>query len=169
MGKILYFAYGSNMLSRRLQHSTRVPSAIAVAVGFITGHKLTFDKRSKDGSGKCDAEATGAPDDRVYGVIYQLETEAKAKLDCVEGLGHGYAEKRVHVVQDTNTVEAVMYYATKKDASLHPYHWYKEYVVAGAREHGLPPDYLSLLKKVKSVEDPDSNRNAMERAILGGN
>ena len=58
MDKILYFAYGSNMFSRRLKHSTRVPSAEVVGVGSIKGYRLTFDKRSNDGSGKCDAEAT---------------------------------------------------------------------------------------------------------------
>jgi gamma-glutamylcyclotransferase len=168
VGKILYFAYGSNMLSRRLQHPTRAPSARAIAVGFITGHKLTFDKRSIDCSGKCDAEATGAPDDHVYGVLYQMEETEKSKLDSVESLGYGYDEKYVHVILDTNTVEAVMYYATEKDTSLYPYHWYKEYVVAGAREHGLPADYLSLLEKVKSVKDPDPCRCAKERAILCG-
>jgi len=53
---ILYFAYGSNMLSARLQE--RAPSATAIAIGKISGHRLCWHKRSRDGSGKCDAEVS---------------------------------------------------------------------------------------------------------------
>jgi hypothetical protein len=46
-----------------------------------------------------------------------------------------------------------MYYATDKDASLRPYHWYKALVIAGAREHGLPVSYRSRLELVVTVSD----------------
>ncbi len=78
------------MLSRRLR--ARVPSAKPVATGFASDHRLTFDKVSVDGSGKCDAEKTGIPKDRVYGVVYEIDTADKPTLDRVEGLGNGYAE-----------------------------------------------------------------------------
>ncbi len=42
---ILYFAYGSNMLSRRLQE--RTPSARPVAIGKISGNRLCWYKRSR--------------------------------------------------------------------------------------------------------------------------
>ena len=57
--KITCFAYGSNMLSARMRSPERVPSARPMGVGYITGHRMTFNKVSwKDGSGKCDAEQT---------------------------------------------------------------------------------------------------------------
>src|SRR5271169_1341443 len=95
---ILNFAYGSNMLSRRLR--APVASARPVATGFISEHRLTFDKVSTDGSGKCDAEKTGLPEDRVYGVIYKMDDSDKPALDCTEGLVRGYAEKSVTVITD---------------------------------------------------------------------
>lgn len=52
-GNILYFAYGSNMSSARLR--ARVPSCRPIGIAFLPGHELRFHKRSKDGSGKCDA------------------------------------------------------------------------------------------------------------------
>ena len=34
------------------------------------------------------------------------------------------------------------------DAALRPFDWYKDYVVRGAREHGLPADYIRELEVV---------------------
>jgi cation transport regulator ChaC len=168
MDKILYFAYGSNMLSRRFKHSTRVPSARLVGVGSIQGYRLTFDKRSTSGSGKCDAEATGNLDDRVHGVVYEIPRDEKRRLDRVEALGQGYAEKIVEVSLAGRPVSAIMYYATDKDISLKPYHWYKAHVLAGAQEHGLPDEYIASLERVQSIDDPDAGRTARETAILNG-
>ena len=68
----LYFAYGSNMSSRRLTAPGRAPSAMRVAVRYVPGRRLTFDKFSaRDQSGKCDCEAVDLTD-RVYGVVYRI-------------------------------------------------------------------------------------------------
>ena len=50
----LYFAYGSNMLTRRLTAPARAPLALATGTVFAEGRRLTFDKVSTDGSGKYD-------------------------------------------------------------------------------------------------------------------
>jgi len=74
----LYFAYGSNMLTRRLQNRTL--SAKAVGIGYVEGHRLTFDKVSTDGSGKADIEATGNATDRVYGVLFSIDASEESAL-----------------------------------------------------------------------------------------
>ena len=128
---VRYFAYGSNMLTDRLRE--RVPSATAIGIGRLGGHELRWDKRSgHDGSGKCDAEATGRQEDVVWGVVFELDPDEKSALDRAEGLGAGYMDKTVQVSTDAGPVTAVMYYAIDKDASLRPYHWYKALVIAGA-------------------------------------
>lgn len=91
-----YFAYGSNMLTRRL--TARAPSAKRVAIGFAQGRRLSFDKLSSDGSGKCDAEATNISTDRVYGVIFEIAEYDRQPLYIAEGAGKGYAEKTVDVI-----------------------------------------------------------------------
>lgn len=68
--KLLYFAYGSNMLSCRLRAPCRTPSSVFLDTGFVEGRKLTFDKVSSDNSGKCDIEFTGNPSVKAYGVLY---------------------------------------------------------------------------------------------------
>jgi gamma-glutamylcyclotransferase len=167
MGRLLYFAYGSNMLSKRLR--ARVPSAVRRGIGYICGHRLTFDKRSTDGSGKCDAEGTLVPEGRVYGVVYEIDSDQKAQLDRAEGLGHGYAQKNVEVISGEATLRAVTYYATCKDSSLQPYHWYKEYVLAGARENSLPAAHIKLIESIESVDDSDAPRAARAQAVLHSN
>jgi hypothetical protein len=98
--------------------------------------------------------------------VYEIPREEKRRLDRVEGLGHGYAETTVDVTVGLDTIRAVMYYATDKDRSLIPYHWYKAYVIAGAQEHTLPQDYIDLVEQMPSMDDPDVARSTREAAIL---
>jgi hypothetical protein len=161
-----YFAYGSNMLTRRLTASDRAPSAKRIGIGFAEGRRLTFDKVSQDGSGKCDAETTGNQADRVYGVIFQIALTDKEALDIAEGLGKGYAEERIEIVTFAGKVLAHAYIATKKQSNLLPYCWYKAITMAGAIEHGLPEDYIEWLSAIKAKEDPNSGRRATGEALL---
>ncbi len=162
--RIRYFAYGSNMLTARLRE--RAPSATAIGIGQLEGHALRWDKHSwRDGSGKCDAEFTGEQSDVVWGVVFELDTEDKPALDQAEGLGNGYIEKVVTILTEAGPITAVTYLATDKDASLRPYHWYKALVIAGAREHSLPPSYRSCLELVATVSDPDSTRAGTHKAL----
>jgi hypothetical protein len=162
--RIRYFAYGSNMLTARLRE--RAPSATAIEIGRLEGYVLRWDKRSwRDGSGKCDAEFTGQRSDVVWGVVFELDPEEKPALDKAEGLGAGYMEKAVSVLTEAGPLSAVTYLATDKDASLRPYHWYKSLVIAGAREHGLPPSYRSRLELVITVSDPDPARASVHNTL----
>jgi cation transport regulator ChaC len=166
--EILYFAYGSNMLSRRLCAADRTPSAVAVVTGFVKGRRLTFDKVGSDGSGKCDIEATDNLDDRVYGVLYKINKSEKPTLDKIEGLGKGYKEEIVDVVTSSGTYQAVAYVATSKEPALRPYHWYKAIVIAGAVEHSLPESYIEWIRTVDSKPDPNINRRSQNEKLLFG-
>ena len=131
----------------------RVPSASPLGIGQLRGHTLRWHKRSKDRSGKCDAEATKCETDVVWGVVFACRASEKSALDQIEGLGRGCDEKEVEILTETGVVKASMYCATDKDPSLQPYHWYKAFVVNGAREHGLPQDYIDHLEAVPSIPE----------------
>jgi gamma-glutamylcyclotransferase len=161
----LYFAYGSNMVTRRLQG--RTPSARAVGVGYVEGHRLAFDKVSIDGSGKADLEETGTTTDRVFGVLFNIEESEGTELDEAEGLGKGYRKGTVTVMRhDGTAIAATTYIATKKEPALLPYGWYKALVVAGAVENGLPPAYIEWLRTVTSRPDPNAERRAENEKLL---
>ena len=149
-----------------LRLTDRVPSACAIAVARLHKHRLKFHKKSKDHSGKCDAECTNDEKDVVYGVVFRIAPSEKPELDKKEGLKNGYEEKSVSVyAQDGKELKAVTYYATNIDPTLKPYEWYKEHVVRGAREHGLPTEYINTIAAVEAMPDPDKSRHARELSI----
>jgi gamma-glutamylcyclotransferase len=162
---MLYFSYGSNMSTPRL--AKRVPSARAIAVATLREHELRFHKvSSRDGSAKCDIVPTSIESVVVHGIVFRIEAAEKAELDRQEGLGNGYEEKRVRVLtRDGESLEAATYYATRTRPGLKPYGWYKEHVLRGAREHGLPVAYVRAIESVDAVRDPDSARHARELSI----
>jgi hypothetical protein len=159
-----YFAYGSNMSIRRI--SARVPSACVIDTAVLHGHRLGFRKAGRDGSAKCDVEQTRHSGHCVIGVLFKLQLSDKQILDRFEGLGKGYEQKHVTVqTKMVSNVKALTYYATDIDVSLSPYHWYKEHVLAGAREHRLPDDYIQMIESVVAIHDPDPDRHEQELAI----
>lgn len=159
-----YFAYGSNMLSVRLKG--RTPSAQFVAIGFVDGYKLVFDKVSVDGSGKCDIEKTNNSHDRVWGVIFSIDARESAALDDAEGLGYGYRKETLSVTTASVTLDTVAYLATNKDPGLEPYTWYHQFVLAGAIEHDLPPEYRNLIERIPAKQDLDHSRRTSNEAVL---
>lgn len=167
-GTFIYFAFGSNMLERRLRENDRAPSARFIGTGFVTGRKLTFDKIGIDGSGKCDIEHTGKTTDRVCGVLFEIDRTDKASLDRAESLGTGYDEQMIQVEMESGVIDAFTYVAMIKDPGLKPFHWYKAYVVAGAMEHGLPGGYVEWLHTIEALPDPDAKRCNAHNAVLPG-
>jgi gamma-glutamylcyclotransferase len=161
---MLYFSYGSNMSIKRLQQ--RIPLATFVSIATLPGHNLLFHKIGQDSSAKCDACKTGQPADTVIGVVFEISTADKRCLDQFEGLGHGYNDKTVHLIgTDGQKLEAITYYATRINSSLKPYHWYKDHVVRGAAENGLPKAYIQAIIDVESIADPEADRHERETAI----
>ena len=164
---VLYFAYGANMFSRRIKESI-APSATAIDIGYVEGRRFSFGKVSRDGSGKCDIEATNSPKDRAYGVLYRISVKEKSNLGKAEGLGIGYSEANIQVVTPTGAHSAVTYVASYKEAVLRPYQWYKALVVAGAVEHGLPVEYCEWLRTFEAQADANVDRRAEREAQLFG-
>ncbi len=164
-GSVLNFAYGSNLLTRRIL--ARVPSAQLVSVATLAGHRLCWHKRGRDGSGKCDVLPTGHPLDRVIGVVYRMRTADKPLLDRIEGLGSGYDEEEVSLSTAAGPMRAWTYRATDIDSAAVPFTWYKALVIAGAREHAFPAAYLSGLEGVAARDDPDTARAQTHFDLIG--
>lgn len=193
MGRLLYFAYGSNMLTARL--ARRVAGVRAVGAAWLPGYRLGFHKRGMDGSGKATVVATGATEDRVHGVLFDLPATEQPTLDRIEG-GYRPDTVRVHRAADglpvnggpeapptpaptgsptseqdprpPTVAEALTYVATPDvlDGRLRPFDWYRDFVVHGAREHGLPEPWLRHLEAVVADTDPDPHRRSLNLQIL---
>ena len=150
-GHCRYFAYGSNMSTTRLHE--RTPSARPIGTGRLLRHALRWHKLGRDGSGKCDALFTGDQTDTVWGVLFDIAWAEKPWLDAAEGLGIGYFDREVQVVTASSTMLARTYQARpdKIDTALRPFDWYKEHVLRGAREHGLPAAYVAGIERIETV------------------
>jgi gamma-glutamylcyclotransferase (GGCT)/AIG2-like uncharacterized protein YtfP len=137
---ILYFAYGSNLLSGRMRE--RVPSARREAVAFLDHHRLVCNKRGSDGSAK--ANLVPAAGHRVWGVLYRIEG---AELPLLDQFESGY--ERVGVEVRTSSGEtwcASTYRSDRISEDPVPFDWYRGMILEGAREQGLPEQYLALLE-----------------------
>jgi cation transport regulator ChaC len=161
--QVTYFAYGSNMSSKRLL--ARVPSARFYAKAVLRGHQLRFHKHSHvDNSAKCDAFKTGDPDDVTHGILFQFAADEQANLDRCEGEGYKITQVEVEI-EDGRRVQALTYLAIQIAPSLRPYPWYKRHVLEGAREHALPAEYIAWIEAVETQEDPNRQRSQHELTI----
>jgi gamma-glutamylcyclotransferase len=161
-----YFAYGSNMLTARLLF--RCPGAEKIEPAFLTGYTLCFDKRSRDGSGKCTIRYTGSPSDVVHGVLFTIPQSQVCSLARAEGEGTDYDRVAIQAeTKDDKTVPAETYIAKEAKIDRHamPYDWYLDLVATGAELHGLPHTYIEGLRKVQVIPDPTPQRRERLEAL----
>ncbi|MBX2866754.1 gamma-glutamylcyclotransferase [Candidatus Kaiserbacteria bacterium] len=155
------------MLTERLVR--RCESASVVGVAEVSSCQLRFNKISKsDGSGKGSIESTDQQSDKVYGVVFRINSDELDDLDKFEGYGSGYDRDDklpATLVGKGLPIEATTYVATDIDDKLYPYDWYLALVIAGAREHHLPIEYVAAVENVTHVPDPDENRRSRKEAL----
>ena len=172
MGRFEYFGYGSNMLTDKLKRPDRCPSAVKIDVARTNEYTLKFHKVSeavsargiRDESGKGDMAPKESETDELYGVVFSIDESEKPKLDKAEGVP-SYKPKEIVVEGITKgPLRVLAYYAININPELKPYHWYKGQTVDGAKEHGLPPDYIKKIEAFESIPDPDKERVDKETA-----
>lgn len=164
MSGIVYFAYGSNMLSARLL--ARCPSARVLGPASAIGREVAFSKLSVDLSAK--AALVERPGAVVHGVAYELDVEAHGELDAIEGPGYfRQSDFPIALHRGTATIDAISasaYHARRHVAGRLPYDWYLDLIVAGGREHGLPAAYIERLLSSPTMPDPDPFRPTAREA-----
>ena len=165
MKTFIYFAYGSNMLTEWLQD--RCQSAQAIGVAFAAGYDLEFSKRSNDKSGKATLVEVPQIRRQAYGVLFKIGNSDLCALDRAEGNGRGYNRFdnfSVTVLPDTQ-VTTYIASARAVDDSLKPYDWYLALVICGAIQHKLPESYITSLRNIAFISDPNPNRKTRKDAI----
>lgn len=159
MSTLRYLAYGSNLSPGRLQR--RIGDFEICGQVALSGWRLGFDKRGRDGSGKCTLHED--PQGQAWGVVYEMPAAARATLDRIEGVGAGY---RVAWLPLEGFGRCYVYLAEADalDNRLVPYDWYLALVAHGAALHELPSAYQATLADVAVVPDPDRTRAAQNLA-----
>ena len=153
-GPFLYFAYGSNLSAKRLH--LHAPSAHLVSVARLEGYRLAFSIESKRSWLGGVGDIVPAPDDpgaEVWGALWVIAPEHSRELDAQEGVFRDPpAYRRVSVEVETpagDQVRCRSYRVVAPDPrGFLPSPAYKDTILTGAREIGLPEVYLARLEAI---------------------
>ena len=157
---LLYFAYGSNLLSAQL--TARVaPHRLGdepPLIAFLPDFRFAFNMWAGDGC--VYANVMPHRDGVVHGAVYRCGREALALLDVFE---FGYERREMSVFTEfREELIAHVYLAVRQCAGPEgrPVEEYLNVILAGAREKGLPEGYILAVDAAARAgpAGPDSNR-----------
>ncbi|KAI8438717.1 hypothetical protein MSG28_011130 [Choristoneura fumiferana] len=158
--KFLYFAYGSNLLHKRIQIQN--PTAEFFSSAVLPDWRLDFNLQVKAWNG---AVATVVPDHKsvTWGALWLIDLDQMAELDKQEGVPDGwYYATNVTVLQPKGgSFEARIYIETQNPSpplrpgqtlpmDRRPSNTYLSVITFGAIESKLPKDYIKYLFTIPS-------------------
>ncbi|CAB3372206.1 Hypothetical predicted protein [Cloeon dipterum] len=159
-GKFLYFAYGSNLLDKRIHINN--PSAVRKTHAKLEGYRLDFAGFSRRWGG---AVATIEPqtNTHMWGAVWELGNEHIESLDRQEGVQDGvYSVLQVNVTSENGRSYKCRTYRYNTKAPItggsygdlpadrRPSPLYLETILRGANQSHLPESYVKLLSSIKS-------------------
>jgi len=134
-----------------------------VRVGVLHGFELRFDLPVGPGE---RGVANVAPLERssVWGVAYRLTHPDAERLDRTEGVHHGaYARLAVQVSATRGEViPAFTYHSGRGVVGRKPSRRYLALILAGARHHGLPGEWVERLRAFElAVDERDQQQPSL--------
>ncbi|XP_063984999.1 gamma-glutamylcyclotransferase-like [Diachasmimorpha longicaudata] len=158
MSTFLYFAYGSNLLTKRIHINN--PTAVRRGIGCLKDFRLDFTRYSENWRG-ASATIVPTPDAHVWGAIWEIDLCNLADLDRQEGVDDAiYFPLEVDVERpEGGTVKCRVYqqcnnpreciHVAKLPEQRQPSLVYLTTMFKGAEESGIPSSYVDYLKSVK--------------------
>jgi cation transport regulator ChaC len=148
-----YFAYGSNMAPAIFVDRRGMRPSVTTW-GWVDGYRLCFDLPVGPGE---RGVANVVPDagSRTCGVLYRITPEEGERLDRSEGVHVGYYRRIVVVAAaaDASSIEAFTYHSTYASPGRKPSRRYLRLLLDGARERGLPENYVASLRAFELAHD----------------
>ena len=146
MSANLYFAYGSNLHQR--QFARRCPGSQAVGRARLVGYRLAFTRYSTKRKGGV-ADVVPEPESEVWGALYEVDDAGLAALDGFEGVPRSYRRETRLVIDDSGAEREAAVYIANRTGEFPPSHQYLSLIIEGAREHGLPEEYVRAIERLK--------------------
>ena len=150
---MLNFAYGSNL--DEAQMISRCESAKFISVASLKEYQIAFTRESKK-RGCAVADVVKKKGSEVWGVIYEISEEDSSKLDAREGYSpvrekteNSYNREIIEVFENgdlSKPKKVSIYIAVKQKNPGLPNKQYLDYILRGARNFGLPTDYIQRLE-----------------------
>ncbi|XP_060804874.1 gamma-glutamylcyclotransferase-like [Amyelois transitella] len=149
-GTFFYFAYGSNLLDKRIKLNN--PTAIFTGPAELKDYRLDFFNYIKYWEGAV-ATIVPHPGHVVWGALWTLDKKEMDRLDKQEGVDVGlyFALNKTVTMPGGISVEARTYQATKLPSfddlpmQRQPSNTYLQVIFLGAVESKLPADYIGSL------------------------
>jgi gamma-glutamylcyclotransferase len=157
---VWYFAYGSNM-SRAIFCERRGMCPTASRWGWLAGWRLSFELPVGPGE-RGVANVVPEPGARTCGVLHLLTGGEFDRLDRTEGVHVGiYRRIPVDVAAgDGERIPAQTYVSTWVTPGRKPSARYIGLLLAGAREHGLPDEWVRFLEGRELAVDERESEGA---------
>ena len=148
-----YFAYGSN-LHESIFVDRRQMQPLDRRWGWLAGYQLIFNIPVGPGE---RAVANIEPNlaARICGALYLLTAADCERLDASEGVGFGlYRRTPVEIVTSAGQgVPAFTYQSSRVTDGRKPSPRYMGLLLEGARQHGLPVEWVSFLEGIPLAID----------------
>ena len=151
-----YAAYGTTLHPMVLLNA--VESTRLLGVAEIIGWTLRFNHHGDDGSGKATLEPSAAS---VHVAVYEVSGEEISVVDGLEGSG-----RRPMTVDLGPFGAGVVYISDRISHRSLPYEWHRDWVVAGARYHRFPNDYIARIVAQPATQDHDHVRRSREETRI---
>lgn len=151
--RLWYFAYGSN-LHRSIFIERRQMQPLDVRWGWLERYRLCFNIPVGPGE-RGVANIEPAASLRICGALYLLTADNGERLDASEGVGFGlYRRTPVEVVTGDGTpIRAFTYESAAVADGRKPSPRYMGLLLEGARQHGLPAEWISFLESLPLAVD----------------
>lgn len=142
---MLYFAFGSNLSIAQMRK--RCPGCEPVGPALLLGRALGFPYRSQNFPPGGAADVVDAEGAEVWGALYRLTATDLAGLDRFEHVGNGgYRRIEVEVEAPPGPATALCYEVADRLAfEIPPTPEYRQLMLEGSAEHGLPDHWITAL------------------------
>ena len=143
--ELWYFAYGANMDRATLVDRRRIEPAEVLSAS-LEGYELVFDQKGIPWVEPSFANLRVREGQVVHGVAYGLTASQLEVLDALEGGGaYDHLDVTLRVAGGT-TVLAKTYVTTDTVEGRFPSKRYMGLLLRGAREQGLPSEWITRLE-----------------------
>jgi gamma-glutamylcyclotransferase (GGCT)/AIG2-like uncharacterized protein YtfP len=142
-----HFGYGSNLNMGFLRGNC--PGAEFVMRAFLPNYEVQFRFWSERRQGGIST-IIEKPGGLVHGVIYEIPEDELLDLDVLESVPQGLYRRETFLVlgEDREWHEADLYRVAEPRGSFTPSRSYVEFMLAGAKAHGLAPEYVKKIEEI---------------------
>lgn len=143
VGRVQYFAYGSNLLKEQFEVERGV-FVHTSQIARLSDFKLVFNKKSTVDRSVSFANLAAKQGETTWGVLYEIDIDDFERLGRVDE--RGYNRKDICVGIEARQCRAVTFISSSLCDAV-PSRNYVGRIIRGAAEKGLPRDYIEKIRQ----------------------